>query len=177
MRCLVTGAAGFIGSHLVERLLADGHAVVGIDGFVDNYDRAVKESHLALFAEHPQFDLAEDFIERLDLHTLLHGVERVFHLAALPGVRSSWGSSFEDYSSHNVYATQRLLEAALHAGVGCARKAPLALRGHEAGGGAPRAPVSPKLRAGDGQPAVLYGLRTAPEAGHGHPTLPDCGAR
>jgi len=91
--------------------------VVGIDGFVDNYDRAVKESHLALFAEHPQFDLAEDFIERLDLHTLLHGVERVFHLAALPGVRSSWGSSFEDYSSHNVYATQRLLEAALHAGV------------------------------------------------------------
>ena len=117
MRCLVTGAAGFIGSHLVERLLAEGHAVVGIDGFVDNYDRGLKESSLALYAEHPQFDFVEAFVERLDLQMLLDGVERVFHLAALPGVRSSWGASFEDYSSHNVYATQRLLEASLRVGV------------------------------------------------------------
>lgn len=117
MRCLVTGAAGFIGSHLVERLLADGHAVVGIDGFVDNYDRELKESHLVLYGEHPQFEFVEDMIERLDLRTLLDGVESVFHLAALPGVRSSWGDSFEDYSSHNVYATQRMLEASLRVGV------------------------------------------------------------
>lgn len=117
MRCLVTGAAGFIGSHLVERLLADGHAVVGIDGFVDNYDRELKKSHLVLYGEHPQFEFVEDMIERLDLRTLLDGVESVFHLAALPGVRSSWGDSFEDYSSHNVYATQRMLEASLRVGV------------------------------------------------------------
>ncbi len=117
MRYLVTGAAGFIGSHLVERLLAEGHSVVGIDGFVDNYERELKESHLALYAKHPQFEFVEDFIERLDLNAVLDGVERVVHLAALPGVRSSWGSSFEDYASHNVYATQRLLESALHSGV------------------------------------------------------------
>jgi len=117
MRCLVTGAAGFIGSHLVERLLAEGHAVVGIDGFVENYDRGLKESHLALYAGHPHFTSVDGLIERLDLLPLLDGVDRVFHLAALPGVRSSWGDSFEDYSSHNVYATQRLLEAALRAGV------------------------------------------------------------
>ena len=117
MRYLVTGAAGFIGSHLVERLLADGHAVVGIDGFVDNYERELKESHLALCAQDPQFEFAEGFIEHLDLQTLLAGVDRVIHLAALPGVRSSWGDSFEDYSAHNVYATQRLLEASLHGGV------------------------------------------------------------
>lgn len=117
MRCLVTGAAGFIASHLVERLLADGHAVVGIDGFVDNYDRELKESNLALYGEHPQFEFVEDMIEHLDLRTLLDGVESVFHVAALPGVRSSWGDSFEDYSSHNVYATQRMLEASLRVGV------------------------------------------------------------
>ena len=62
MRYLVTGAAGFIGSHLVERLLADSHAVVGIDGFVDNYERELKESYLALYAQDPQFEFAEGFI-------------------------------------------------------------------------------------------------------------------
>ena len=101
MRCLVTGAAGFIGSHLVERLLSDGHTVLGIDGFFDNYARSLKESQLAPSAEHRKFDFVDEFIQRLDLHTLLDGVERVFHLAAVPGVRSSWGNSFEGYSSHN----------------------------------------------------------------------------
>jgi len=57
MRYLVTGAAGFIGSHLVERLLADGHEVVGVDGFVDNYERELKEGHLALYTGHPHLSL------------------------------------------------------------------------------------------------------------------------
>jgi UDP-glucose 4-epimerase len=117
MRCLVTGAAGFIGSHLVERLLAQGHAVVGIDGFIENYDLALKRRNLNPSAADSNFELIEGLLETLDLSAVLDGVEHVFHLAALPGVRSSWGSSFEDYAAHNVYGSQRLLEAALHAGV------------------------------------------------------------
>jgi UDP-glucose 4-epimerase len=117
MRCLVTGAAGFIGSHLAERLLSEGHGVVGLDGFSDNYDVAIKRDHIASLASRPGFELVEGFIEDLDLASVLDGVDRVFHLAAVPGVRSSWGDSFEDYALHNVYATQRLLEAARHAGV------------------------------------------------------------
>lgn len=117
MRALVTGAAGFIGSHLSERLRADGVEVVGIDGFVDNYAEARKRSHLAALSKDDGFRLVEGMIEQLDLGPLLDGVDVVYHLAALPGVRSSWGQSFEAYSSHNVYATQRVLEAAMNGGV------------------------------------------------------------
>jgi UDP-glucose 4-epimerase len=113
MRCLVTGAAGFIGSHLAELLLAEGHSVVGVDGFLDNYDPALKRANVAALAAHANFDLVEGLLEDLDLKAILADTQWVFHLAALPGVRSSWGSSFEDYSTHNVYASQRLLEAAL----------------------------------------------------------------
>ena len=89
MRCVVTGAAGFIGSHLCERLLADGHAVVGIDCFTDYYPRTVKERNLAGFRAHPQFT----FIE-LDLSVgvpsgAVMGSEWVFHLAAMPGLARS----------------------------------------------------------------------------------------
>jgi len=118
MRALVTGAAGFIGSHLAERLRADGAEVIGVDGFVDNYAEARKRSHLRALASDEGFRLVEAMLEDLDLGALLDGVDVVFHLAAMPGVRSSWGQSFEPYSSYNVYATQRVLEAAMHAGVG-----------------------------------------------------------
>jgi UDP-glucuronate 4-epimerase len=117
VRAVVTGAAGFIGSHLCERLRRDDVEVVGIDGFVNNYDAARKRSHLAQIAEDDGFRLVEGMLEELDFATLLDGVDAVYHLAALPGVRSSWGRSFEAYSSHNVYATQRVLEAAMNQGV------------------------------------------------------------
>lgn len=116
-KVVVTGAAGFIGSTLSDRLRAAGHRVVGIDGFVDNYAEARKRSHLSGLLADPGFELVEGMLESLDLQSMFAGVDVVFHLAALPGVRSSWGRSFEAYSSHNVYATQRVLEAALHAGV------------------------------------------------------------
>ena len=117
MRCLVTGAAGFIGSHLVERLLAEGHAVVGIDGFVDNYPEPLKRANLVDLLGEPRFSFVEGLIETLDIEPLVAQADYVYHLAALPGVRSSWGTSFEAYASHNVYATQRLLEAARRVGV------------------------------------------------------------
>ena len=111
-RALVTGCAGFIGSHLTERLLSEGYEVVGVDCFSDFYAPSHKEANLESCLEHPHFTL-----ERLDLASesltgVLDGVEDVFHLAAQPGVRGSFGDSFESYVRNNVYATQRLLEAA-----------------------------------------------------------------
>lgn len=117
MKAVVTGTAGFIGSALSERLLDDGDSVVGIDGFVDNYPRALKERNLSGFAEHPRFRLVAGLLEDVDLEAQLDGADVVFHVAALPGVRSSWGKSFQEYSSHNVYASQRVFEAALTVGV------------------------------------------------------------
>jgi UDP-glucose 4-epimerase len=112
MKSLVTGVAGFIGSHLAERLLADGHDVVGIDNFLDNYPRAFKEKNLSALAGRPRFEFfAEDLLD-VDLKKLLRDVSCVFHLAGQPGVRSSWGQEFSRYTENNIRATQRLLEAA-----------------------------------------------------------------
>jgi nucleoside-diphosphate-sugar epimerase len=116
VKALVTGAAGFIGSHLVESLLADGHEVVGMDAFVDYYPRAVKERNLESARRHKAFRFVEGLVQDLDLAPLLEGAAQVFHLGAQAGVRSSWGRDFQLYSDHNVLATQRLLEAALAAG-------------------------------------------------------------
>ena len=117
MRCLVTGVAGFVASTLAQRLLAEGHEVVGIDGFVDNYAEPLKRANLTGLLAEPGFAFVEGLIETLDVEPLVAQADHVYHLAALPGVRSSWGASFEAYASHNVYATQRLLEAARRAGV------------------------------------------------------------
>lgn len=117
MSRLVTGAAGFIGSHLAETLLERGHAVVGVDAFLDNYPRSRKESHLERLRDDAGFRLVEGRLQELDLVELLSSVERVYHLAALPGVRPSWGVAFEEYLAHNVLATQRLLEAAREVGL------------------------------------------------------------
>jgi nucleoside-diphosphate-sugar epimerase len=115
MKTVVTGAAGFIGSHLTESLLADGHEVLGIDAFVDYYPRSAKEKNLAAARDDARFQLVEGRLQELDLRPLLEGAEQVFHLAAQAGVRASWGREFDGYTAHNVLGTQRLLEAALAA--------------------------------------------------------------
>jgi UDP-glucose 4-epimerase len=117
VRCLVTGAAGFIGSHLAERLVDLGHEVVGVDCFLDYYPRAVKERNLRGLRQQPGFRAEERDLSRADLEPLLRGVDWVFHQAAQAGVRASWGRDFEIYALHNVVATQRLLEASRDLGV------------------------------------------------------------
>jgi len=112
MKCLVTGCAGFIGSHLTDRLLLDGHEVIGIDCFTDYYSRVQKEHHVQSARKSPSFKLIEKQISECDLASLLDGVAIIFHQAAQAGVRASWGRSFEIYSRLNIEATQLLLEAA-----------------------------------------------------------------
>lgn len=107
MKAPVTGCAGFIGSTLVDRLLADGYEVFGIDRFSDYYPREIKERYLSSAIGHPQFTFIEDDILQIEDYTL---VDYVFHLAAQAGVRASWGKSFEVYIRDNIQATQHLLE-------------------------------------------------------------------
>lgn len=111
-RILVTGAAGFVGSHLCERLVADGHDVVGVDCFTDYYAREIKEANLERLFQDERFSLREIDLSRAPLDPILEGVEVVYHLAAQAGVRGSFGDSFETYVRNNIQATQRLLEAA-----------------------------------------------------------------
>jgi UDP-glucose 4-epimerase len=111
MKALVTGGAGFIGSHLSERLLADGAEVVALDCFTDYYPRPLKERNLEGLVGRPGYRFVETSLADADLGTLLDGVTHVFHLAAQAGVRKSWGRDFQIYTSLNVDATQVLLEA------------------------------------------------------------------
>jgi len=111
VRALVTGVCGFIGSTLAERLLVEGHQVVGVDSFTGYYPRAVKEENVASLLERPGFGLIEADLADVALGPLLDGIDTVFHLAGQPGVRASWGSEFANYLDWNVGATQRLLEA------------------------------------------------------------------
>ncbi len=110
-RCLITGVAGFIGSSLAERLVAGGREVVGVDCFTGNYARELKGANLRSLLKNRRFRFSELDLRTGALEPLLDGVEAVFHQAALPGVRQSWGSEFEKYCGHNILATQRLLEA------------------------------------------------------------------
>lgn len=112
MKTLVTGCAGFIGSHLSEALLSLGHQVTGIDCFTDYYPRAIKESNLARLRDSSAFTLVESDLLEADLPRLLDGTDYLFHQAAQAGVRASWGGSFQVYTQNNILATQRLLEAA-----------------------------------------------------------------
>ena len=111
MKCLVTGAAGFVGSSLSEELVRLGHQVVGIDCFIDYYPRICKEDNLEELKKSDRFTFVEQSILKADLQKLLSGVDAVFHLAAQAGVRASWGRDFEIYTENNIRGTQRLLEA------------------------------------------------------------------
>jgi UDP-glucuronate 4-epimerase len=113
---VVTGCAGFIGSHLVERLLADGWRVQGVDAFTDYYAREEKERNLDTAIDDAAFDLVEADLSSAPLESLLAGAATVFHLAAQPGVRGSFGDGFATYVRDNLLATQRLFEAAIAAG-------------------------------------------------------------
>jgi UDP-glucose 4-epimerase len=108
-RALVTGAAGFIGSTLCERLLADGVQVTGVDCFTDYYDVRLKRGNVAKALAHPAYTLLELDLGAADLAALPE-VDVVFHQAAQAGVRASWGRDFAAYVHHNVLGTQRVLE-------------------------------------------------------------------
>lgn len=110
MRTVVTGAAGFVGSHLCMHLLEQGDDVVGIDAMTDSYDVAYKEANLAVLTAWDSFTFHGVDLLGAPLPQLLEGAEVVFHLAGQPGVRASWGPDFAVYVKRNILATQRLLE-------------------------------------------------------------------
>jgi nucleoside-diphosphate-sugar epimerase len=116
-RYLLTGCAGFIGSHLTEALTSRGCSVLGVDAFTDNYPRSIKERNLALCSAHGNVSFIERDLATGPVEALLDGVDGVFHLAARPGVRTSWGATFQDYLRDNLLATQRIFEASVQAGV------------------------------------------------------------
>jgi UDP-glucuronate 4-epimerase len=111
MKALVTGGAGFIGSHLSERLLEQGAQVRAIDAFTDFYPRPLKERNLHGLLGRSGYEFVEGDLRQADLGQLLDGVTHVFHLAAQAGVRRSWGTEFGVYTGLNIDATQVLLEA------------------------------------------------------------------
>jgi nucleoside-diphosphate-sugar epimerase len=116
-RVLVTGCAGFLGSHLSERLVANGDEVLGVDCFTDYYPREQKDANLERLRDRKGFTLRELDLGSGPLDDLVQGIDTVFHLAAQPGVRGSFGMSFERYVHDNILATQRLLEASAEVGV------------------------------------------------------------
>jgi UDP-glucuronate 4-epimerase len=116
-RYLVTGCAGFIGSHLTQTLLKHGHEVIGVDAFTDYYPRPQKESNLEEARRNGGLSLVELDLAAAALEPLLEGADGIFHLAAQPGVRGSWGATFAHYVRDNILATQRLFEAAAPGGL------------------------------------------------------------
>ncbi len=113
-RSIVTGVAGFIGSHLAEHLVGLGHDVLGIDCFTPYYDTSVKRANIGSLLASRNFCLIDADLATADLAPMVAGADYVFHQAAQAGVRASWGESFATYTQHNVLATQRLLEALKH---------------------------------------------------------------
>ena len=117
MVALVTGAAGFVGSHLVEHLLEQGDTVRAVDCFTGFYERSEKQRNLSHVLQRDGFAFVRADLSRDDIGALLTGVDVVYHLAGQPGVRPSWGREFATYVRHNIEATQRVLEASTDAGL------------------------------------------------------------
>ena len=115
MNILVTGACGFIGTNLCQSLLEDGHSVVGVDAFTDNYDKDVKRANQKELKLFENFILIKGDLLDIDLSQLVVGKDVIFHLAGQPSVHNSWGEDFQLYSNRNIVATQRLLRAAMSA--------------------------------------------------------------
>ncbi|MCR2806448.1 NAD-dependent epimerase/dehydratase family protein [Paenibacillus soyae] len=111
MKIIVTGAAGFVGSHLCEKLLHNGHEVIGIDAMVREELKTIGARNLDSIIDHPSFSFRTDNLQTLPWENVLPGVDMIYHLAGIPGVRSSWGADFGHYVSNNINVTQRLLEA------------------------------------------------------------------
>jgi nucleoside-diphosphate-sugar epimerase len=108
---LITGVAGFIGSHLAQRLLEEGFDLIGVDSFLDYYRKKIKENNLRGLINNPKFKFIEGNILSIDMNEILSRVDGVFHQAAIPGVRASWGKDFNQYVENNILGTQVLLEA------------------------------------------------------------------
>jgi UDP-glucose 4-epimerase len=112
MRCLVTGCAGFIGSHLSEKLIKKGFKVIGVDSLSNFYPKWIKLKNLEDLRKNKNFNFLRSSVENLDLKGLMNKIDYIFHLAAQPGVRSSWGNDFSIYVKSNILATQKILESA-----------------------------------------------------------------
>jgi nucleoside-diphosphate-sugar epimerase len=112
MKILVTGAAGFVGSYLCERLLEEPtYHVTGVDTFIGPTPPSIKKKNLQSLLEHPRFYFIQENLLDANLEQLLKGVDAIYHLSAIPGVRSSWGDEFAPYIYNNILATQKLLES------------------------------------------------------------------
>lgn len=115
MKAIVSGAAGFVGSHLSEALIAEGHEVVGIDSFLDYYPRWIKEMNVSTLRQSPRFRLVEQNLIDVDWPAMFDGADVFYHLAAQAGVRASWSKNFVVYTKNNIEATQTILEDAKNA--------------------------------------------------------------
>lgn len=115
MKTIVSGAAGFVGSHLCEALVEAGHDVIGIDSFLDYYPRWIKEMNVSGLLQSPRFRLVEQNLLDVNWPQMLDGADFFFHLAAQAGVRASWSKNFVVYTKNNIEATQMILEEAKNA--------------------------------------------------------------